>query len=229
MFNRPILLVGGLMAAMVLPYLALNERVSSAARAGWNSLSGKAQEEERQLLTGALNPAASHPLVTSPPPPTIEEVFRFDLTPQWVAGRWPRVSTVLGEPKQLGMRVALVSGTRPDDIVGSLTYYFDQHHQLQRITFNGFTGDPRRLLANIVVPYSLKSQPTTNVARYTAGDPQQPTSEVVIQHVPLVDVRDESMRAEVSVDLRRGDAMNGRGRFPSEPEIKLLPSGYRRW
>src|SRR5256885_12638983 len=33
--------------------------------------------------------------------------------------------SVLGEPEQLGMRVALVSGTRADDIAGSLTYYFE--------------------------------------------------------------------------------------------------------
>ena len=46
----------------------------------------------------------------------------------------------------------------------SNTYYFDQHHQLQRITFTGLTAEPRRLLAAVVTPNGLKSQPTTQAA-----------------------------------------------------------------
>src|SRR5204862_1183718 len=94
--------------------------------------------------------------------------------------------TVAGDPKQLGMRVALVSGTRPDDVAGSMTYYFDEYHRLQRITFTGLTQDARRLLAAVVTPNGLKSQPTTHAAHYIAGDPQKPTSEVIVRHMPTL-------------------------------------------
>src|SRR5262249_15052442 len=154
MFTRPMLFIGVLLAAIVVPYVVLDEQLGQSVRGGWNRLLGKAEEEKEALLdrfseTG-YSPVA---MPANGPVVTIEQAFRFDLTPQWVSNHWPRVSTVLGEPEQLGMRVALVSGTQPDDVAGSLTYYFDPHHQLQRITFDGLTRDPRRILAATVTPY----------------------------------------------------------------------------
>jgi len=229
MFNRPMLFVGVLVAAVVVPYILLDEHLAQAARAGWNGLRGKAEQKADNLLAESSTAIVSRSPVVNAPPATIEQAFRFDLTPQWVASRWPRVSTVLGNPKQLGMRVALVSGTRPDDVAGSLTYYFDEHHQLQRITFTGLTGDPRRLLASGVTPYGLLTQPTTHAARYIAGDPQRPTSEVIVGQSPVVVASAQTARAEVYVNLRRADAMTGRDKAEQESEIKLLPTGYRRW
>jgi len=247
MFSRPVLFVGVLVACVVVPYVLLDEHLADSVRGVWNRVRGKVEEEKDGLLDrfdhAAYSPAsgasAKGPIVT------IEQAFRFDLTPQWVSSQWPRVSTVLGEPEQLGMRVALVTGTRPDDVAGSLTYYFDQHHQLQRITFEGLTRDPRRLLAATVTPYNLKSLPTTGAAHYIAGDPDDPTSEVFVEHLPVLTANPEAPRAEVSVDLRRAAPRrtNKRGpvtgpadkRAPSrkaadnDPDQKLLPSSYRRW
>src|SRR5437764_7490770 len=217
MFSRPVLFVGVLVACVVVPYVLLDEQLAHSVQGAWNSLRGKVEDESRGLRdrfdgTG-YSPAsgASHqgPIVT------IEQAFRFDLTPQWVSSRWPRVSTVLGEPEQLGMRVALVSGTRPDDIAGSLTYYFDPHHQLQRITFEGLTRDPRRLLSATVTPYGLKSLPTTGAAHYVSGDPENPTSEVIVDHLPVLVADPEAPRAEVSVDLRRSSPRQSSPRRPS--------------
>jgi hypothetical protein len=234
MFSRPMLFFGVLLAAVVVPYVLLDEHLAQSVRGGWNRLLGKV-EEERESLLERFNQADYSPVsgaAAAGPPVTIEQAFRFDLTPQWVSNRWPRVSTVLGEPEQLGMRVALVSGTRPDDVAGSLTYYFDQHHQLQRITFEGLTRDPRRLLSAVVTPYGLKSQPTTGAAHYIAGNPDDPTSEVFVDHLPVLTSDPEAARAEVSVDLRRRDTRTGRlGRQAAndDPEPKILPSTYRRW
>ncbi len=230
MFTRPLLFVGVLLAAVIVPYVVLDEQLGQSVRGGWTRLLGKAEEEKDALLdrfneTG-YSPAA---MPASGPAVTIEQAFRFDLTPQWVSSHWPRVSTVLGEPEQLGMRVALVSGTQPDDVAGSLTYYFDAHHQLQRITFDGLTRDPRRILAATVTPYKLKSQPTTGAAHYLSGDPREPTSEVVVEHLPVLTADPTAARAEVTVDLRRADARTGRPRRDEDPEPKLLPSMFRRW
>jgi hypothetical protein len=229
MFSRPLLFVGVLVAAVVVPYLLLDENLAEGARGTWNRLLGNGNADDNESDTGPTDPGASHSLAAKLPQPQIEQVFRFDLTPQWVTSRWPRVSTVAGDPQQLGMRVPLVSGTRNDDIAGSLTYYFDQHHRLQRITFTGLTADPRRLLATVVTTYGLKSQPTTDAAHYIAGDPQQPMSEVLVRHLPLIESGADGARAEVSVDLRRANAMTWRNKAESAPEGKLLPSAYRRW
>jgi len=229
MFGRPMLFAGVLLAAAVVPYVLLDENISKTARGQWNRLLGKAGEKKGDVLAN-LNQAtekASAALVTASPA-AIEDIFRFDVTPQWVTSRWPRVSTVAGEPKHLGMRVPLVSGTQPHDIAGSLTYYFNEHHQLQRITFTGLTSDPRRLLAATVTPNGLKSQPTTHAAHYTAGNPKQPTSQVTVRHLAVVSAEART-RAEVAVDLRRGDVTTWTEKATQQSEPSLLPTSYRRW
>jgi hypothetical protein len=231
MFSRPVLFVGVLLACVVVPYVLLDEHLGQAFRGGWNRLLGKVDEEKEDLLdrfnhatySPASGASASGPIVT------IEQAFRFDLTPHWISSRWPRVSTVLGDSEQLGMRVALVTGTRPDDVAGSLTYYFDPHHQLQRITFEGLTRDPRRILSATVTPYGLKSQPTTGAGHYISGDPKNPISEVTVEHLPVLVADPDAARAEVSVDLRRSDARSVRPAADEDPDPKLLPSAYRRW
>jgi hypothetical protein len=72
--------------------------------------------------------------------------------------------------------VPLVTGTRPDDIAGSLTYYFDKRQQLQRITFEGVVGDERRLVNFVTGQYKLKAEPTLGAGLYVAkwsGRPQK--------------------------------------------------------
>jgi hypothetical protein len=231
MFTRPMLFVGVLIASVVVPYVSLNEQLANTAQTQWNRLFGATKPDEDQQRGGT--PGMGHTGFergSSPAPSaTIEQAFRFDVTPQWVASRWPRVSTVLGDAEQLGMRVAWVSGTRSDDLAGSLTYYFDAHHQLQRLTCTGLTGDPRRTLATVVPAFGLKSQPTTDAAHYTAGNPRAPTSEIIVRHLPVLTTEPGGARAEVSIDLRRADAHAATGHAERDPEFKLLPSTYRRW
>jgi uncharacterized protein DUF6690 len=228
MFLRPFILGGGLLAAVVVPYLALNENLTGSVRTQWNRLQGQSSLPG-DLPAGPSTPSAIASSAPTSLPVPIEQAFRFDATPQWVASRWPRVSTVLGQPKQLGMRVALVTGTRPDDIAGSLTYYFDEHHQLQRITFTGLTADPRRLLALLIPAGGLQSQPTTSVVHYIAGDAKRPTSQVIARHLPVVANTAPGPRVEVAVDLARGDFAAGGASAASHIDGKLLPSSYRRW
>jgi len=232
MFNRPLLFVGVLAAAVAVPYVLLDKNLSQTAQAQLQRFTGKRLP---QPFSGAeiASTAAGHksePLPAAQAPATIEEAFRFDITPQWVTGRWPNVSTAQGDLEQLGMRVAFASGTRPDDVAGSLTYYFDKHHQLERITFVGITGDHRRLMAVLVNGFDLRSQPTTGVAHYIAGDPAKPTSSVTVRHLPMVRADAELARAELQVDLRRANV----ARLPSagrraEPDAPPLPGSYRRW
>jgi hypothetical protein len=232
MFSRPMLFVSVLAAAVGVPYVLLDEHLAGTVRDGWDRLASNFEREEteddRSFHAANYTPSSGTP-GTNPPTP-IEQIFRFDLTPRWVAGRWPRVSTVAGEdPDQLAMRVVLVSGTRPDDIAGSLTYYFDRHHQLQRITFSGLTRDPRRLLATVVTPYRLKSLPTVDIAHYVGGNPDEPTSEVIVRHMPVIVAKNGLAETEVEVDLSRGDAGSSRPPEQAEADRKILPTIFRRW
>jgi hypothetical protein len=228
MFSRPMLFLGVLAAAIGVPYLMLNERLAETAKGQLNRLWGESKAKvENQLADVRLVGAAHNEPAL--PPPAIEEAFRFDVTPQWVTSRWSRISTVAGDLDQLGMRVALVSGTRPDDIAGSLTYYFDKHHQLQRITFAGRTSDPRRLLAATVTPNNLQSQPTTAAAHYILGDAKKPISEVTVRHLPVITSDPAAARAEVSVDLRATAVQDPKKSSFAGPDPTPLPNYYRRW
>jgi hypothetical protein len=89
----------------------------------------------------------------------LEEVFRFDITRDWVLLRWPRKSTALADEALFGIRVPLVTGTAIDDLAGSLTYYFDSAGHVQHIAFRGRTGDTRRLANVVVTRFGLQSQP----------------------------------------------------------------------
>ena len=233
MFRRPMLFAGVLLFAAVVPYVLLDDNLAKSAKSQWSRLTGSERDGKKtdvlaQAAEVAEKAKAAIAKVSTPPPVAIEEVFRFDVTPAWVTSRWPRVSTVAGEPKQLGMRVPLVSGTQPHDVAGSLTYFFDEHHQLKRITFTGMTADPRRLLAATVAPFGLQSQPTTHAAHYTSGDPKKPASQVTVKHLPIVS-SEARVRNEVAVDLRRGDTANSTEKAVRRIEPSLLPTSYRRW
>lgn len=77
----------------------------------------------------------------------LEFWFRFDITPVWVEQNWDFVTACVGPMNLQGYRVSLVTGSSPDDLTGVLTYYFDNHKQLQQIQFQGTTGHLGRLTA----------------------------------------------------------------------------------
>lgn len=230
MLQRPLLFLAVLVTAAGVPYLLLDPHLGQALVRRWRQWQAPARAAQPQVTD---RPAGEVPIVPASADTTgivpLEEAFRFDLAPSWVASRWPRVTTVAGDPEHLGMRVAYVSGTAPDDVAGSLTYFFDRHHQLQRITFTGLTGNPQRLLANTATRYGLKSQPTTAAAHYVAGDLQQPSSEVIARFLPVLTSEPQRQRYEVRVDLRRSDALTWQAKAQQQDDPKLLPPGFRRW
>ena len=227
--RRPVLLVCLLAAAVGVPYVLLEKDLAATARGQWNRLLGKASPAPQNSAAASATPQGVASVALTAAPVGIEEAFRFDVKPSWVVSRFVSVSTVAGDARQLGMRVALVSGTRPDDVAGSLTYYFDDHHQAQRITFTGQTADARRLLAATVGSYGLQSQPTTEAALYVGGNPKQPSSRVSVRYLPLMQGPPTAPRVEVAVDLRRSDVVGWEQRQLDAGEPTLLPPSYRQW
>jgi hypothetical protein len=132
---------------------------------------------------------------------------------------------VAGDIDHLGLRVAYVSGTQKHDVAGSLTYYFDEGHLLQRIALSGQTSDPARLVAIAAGQYGLAPARTLDAALYTRGDAAAPTSFLRVGHSNPSGHKGSLL--EVSLDLVRSDALGTSSKPARNP---VVPSrAYRRW
>ncbi|MBX7167227.1 MAG: hypothetical protein K1X74_12935 [Pirellulales bacterium] len=204
MLSRRLLLPVVAATAVAGPYLYYEsgdllkplEGLVSASSAGDNVLSAA-----QQYLAASQSPSADGQL-PRPELVPLEEALQFGITPQWVMRRWARVSTQLADLDLQGYRVTLVSGTQPSDVAGSLTYYFDRGHQLQRIELHGTTGEPGRIAALVSHVYGLKrtvgERPGEVLFRESwAG---QTGSELSV--VPAEIVRTEMPHARFVVDLK---------------------------
>ncbi len=130
------------------PYLASNVQHSPTeqATAGHTDALGHAVQAETTPMQ-ALDGPRSIP---------IGQVLRFDVTTTWVLSTWPRVTTGLADLELQGYRVALVTGVRPTDLAGSLTYYFNKEQRVARILMSANTGDPSELVQLLVQHYGFQ-------------------------------------------------------------------------
>jgi hypothetical protein len=131
------------------------------------------------------------------------EVIRFDISPGWVTSRWPRVSTVRSESGMTGMRVPLVTGTQLKDIAGSLTYFFDENYRVQRVSFQGYTGDPRPLTMLVTQAFHLQPDRTSDGYLYVARWNGTPTSVMRIRHTAVVRAGSNHTPFEVNMEINR--------------------------
>jgi len=155
---------------------------------------------DRFKPTGTRPPPAQ---LTGEPTQNLLEVLRFDVTPQWVMSRWSRVSTTLAETELEGFRVPLTTGYEVDDLAGSLTYYFDKHERLQRITFDGTTGDARALAALLTQHYGFRKEPTLGAGLYLVKWNGTPTSVMRIRYAPVVRASTPNSRLHVKLEINR--------------------------
>jgi hypothetical protein len=156
----------------------------------------------------------------------LEEVFRFDVTKEWVYERWARKSTALAELGMYGIRVPLVSGTQIHDLAGSLTYFFDASGQVQRISFKGLTGDTTRVVALAMQRYGLQPQTTAIVGQqlfqYKHGS--DVISELATQPASVLWSSSPHDSFAIDFNLQRPDATTPLpSRLPLLPEVKAPP------
>ncbi|HPM82617.1 MAG TPA: hypothetical protein PLF81_18065 [Candidatus Anammoximicrobium sp.] len=141
--------------------------------------------------------------LVGPPVAQLGELLRFDVTPQWVTARWPRVTATLAEIGLEGMRVPVVTGTNVDDLAGSLTYYFNRYQQLQRLSFEGYTGDERKLVATVTQYYGLQPEPTLDAGMYVARWNGQPSSLLRVVRAPIMTHDSPHSQLHVLLELNR--------------------------
>jgi len=87
---------------------------------------------------------------------SIRDVFRFDISKEWVYQNWDRKSTGLGDPELFGIRVTLITGTQRSDLAGALTYLFDAQGRVQHISFRGRTADTTLLVQFLTQTYKFQ-------------------------------------------------------------------------
>jgi len=136
-------------------------------------------------------------------PADLTQVFRFNVSPAWVMAQWSRVSSSLRDGKLQGLRVAYVSGTGNSDVAGALTYYFNARQQLQRIYFEGYTGDANQLIGFIAKNYQLRASPSLGSGVFISGWNGSPTSLMRIRYAPIVQDASPNTRQEVMLELNR--------------------------
>ena len=166
---------------------------SSAASSWWGSSSNPS--------AGA--PAQSAPVLSVTQINSLAEVLRFDIPPAWVMQNFPTVNTGVGDMNLDGLRVPLITGTRPDDLVGTLTYYFDRFQRVQRISLHAVTGDPTRIGNEIQRNYRLQQQPALGGGLYTTTWNGTPTSILHITPATVITAEQQNARFTVFLEINQ--------------------------
>lgn len=140
------------------------------------------------------------------------DVLRFDISPESVHQRFARVTTVLSELRLEGLRVPVVTGTKPDDIAGTVTYYFRHDHRLQRVCLHGFTGDPERLIDTMTTHYHMKPRRSLDAGVYTIDWNGRPTSVLKVTRAPVMYADATRNQYTVFLELNQPDVQYGLSR-----------------
>jgi len=138
----------------------------------------------------------------------LAEALRFDVTTDWIVARWPRVSAGLSQLELQGYRVPLVTGTAEDDLAGALTYYFNPRQQVQRITFNGTTGNANKLLGLLASRYGFVHRAANDPSLFLYVVPEPGSKNDVksflwIRPFRVVTATEPRQRFEVALVLER--------------------------
>jgi hypothetical protein len=205
--------------AVAVPYVARNganlDKIWPASQGSPNdaaAAAGKAVPGSSPVVSSPQQPGAvlypsSAPLEGTPSM-SLHEVFRFDVSKQWVYQRWARKSTALAELGLYGIRVPLVTGTQMHDLAGSLTYYFGESGSLERISFTGRTGDTTQLVMLLSQRYGLRPQPTVVVGEQLLQERYEEYvfSELRTRPAPVLWANSPHDSYAVELDLQRPGA-----------------------
>jgi hypothetical protein len=227
MFGKTLAKTGLVAAAVGIPYVAFNDGVRNTVSQQWKSLAGTDRPaqtvsvEDEILKDARLRAAAANsenppdqttwnePTLTGPPADNFLSVIRFDVPPEWVTSRWSQVLAIEAESQLQGLRVPLVTGHELDDLAGSLTYYFDKQRRVQRLAFDGKTGDPRKLIDSVTQFYGFQEERTLAAGLYLVKWNGKPTSVLQIRYASVVRADEPNARYDVRLEINRPAAEYG--------------------
>ena len=157
----------------------------------------------------------------------LREVLRFDITPGWLPQRFARVTTVTSNVQMDGLRVPLITGTQPNDIAGTLTYFFDASQALKRIDLHGLTGDPKPLADLMVQYYQLKPEQSLGGQLFTARWNNRVTSVMQIAPAPIIYAGADHSKYIIFLELNQPS--NQYGLSEEASEILKNSQATQRW
>ncbi len=130
------------------------------------------------------------------------EVLRFDVPPGWIMQHFPTVNTGISESQLDGFRVPLITGTRPDDLVGALTYYFDRFQRVQRISLHAVTGIH---LASAEMCCSISAWPNNRLWGRPVHDTLEGSATNVMHITPaaVITANNQNARFQVFLELNQ--------------------------
>lgn len=170
-----------------------------AASTAWPtaSIDGSARPiQDERWRSANVEPAPAVPL---------EQALSFAMSIPQILGSWPQVSTGFVEHGLFGYRVPLVSGTRENDITGSLTYFFGPDKVLRRIDFTGDTGDARKLIAHLSSGFGMDRQlaDERGVFLYRTTKKNPVTGELRVRPRTIIQATLPHQRFEIFLSLSR--------------------------
>ncbi|WP_153556780.1 DUF6690 family protein [Roseimaritima sediminicola] len=139
----------------------------------------------------------------------LRDVLRFDVTPEWVAQHFTRVTTVLADLELDGLRVPLVTGTDPTDVAGTITYYFDRSGKLQRLNIHGFVGDPSKIAQTMQAHYHMSPEPSLDAGVYTVRWNGAPSGLLKVTRAPIMYSDAHHQRYTLFLELNQPDLAYG--------------------
>lgn len=110
----------------------------------------------------------------------MDRIFRFDLLPEAIVAAWPKVYADDSAPPLRGYRTAILTGTAPDDLTGSITWWFDVR-QMCRIVLSGQIDDSKKLVDFMEYRYgmTLDEESTPTEIRYrSTSETRRRTAEI---------------------------------------------------
>ncbi len=157
--------------------------------------------EDQQLIANGPSAAAAASGLT--PTVTLAGILRFDISPRWVMQYWPHVATTRSEGGLDGLRVPVITGTRPQDVVGSITYYFDKQQRVQRLAMDGAMGDDRQMVAAVTHVFKLKPESAAGAGVYVSKWNGKPVSALWIRRMPVVHTKVGAQQYEFVLEVNR--------------------------
>ncbi len=143
------------------------------------------------------------PTVVGPPGAPLEQLLRFDATPDWIKANWARVTTRVPNLNFEGWRVPLATGSTPQDIVGSITFFFDDHRNVQRITLHGYLGDASTVLALATQRFQMQRVPSRANELYLATIEGQTLGALRVSTAGIVRADAPGRRHQILMELNR--------------------------
>ena len=129
-------------------------------------------------------------------------VFQCGAPRSWVQRTYGDISEAADGQRE-GLRVSLVTGNRPEDLAGSLTYWFDRQGRVERITFQGVTGNPAKLVSFAHRSQKMVARGCERDAIFVRDGKNGPLHLLHISRLPFVNVQTQYGRYEVTLELNQ--------------------------